>query len=280
MSQSVPIPSYRQGFARQACESRYPGLWRGCVGAWCPGLGPTGSTLYDWSGRKRAGTLTNMDPATDWVLSGGGYALDHDGSNDRTSLGAIPEMDGAVQFSLSAWIATVSRPSNFVYSGIFMRRGATFNQRAGIMLGGASAGDSDDLIFQCGNGGNTYGYTTLNFLSDAVWHHVAWIYDGNQSTNALKLLGYIDGIARTLTFSGTIPTTLASDGGALQLGTDGASTFTNVQIDDARAYSRVLTPPEIRLLSQRRGIAYEQRNRSYKSAGYNRRRRLLCAGVS
>ena len=60
----------------------YPELWRGCVGAWSPSLGPTGVTLRDWSGYARHFALTNMDAGTDWVASGGRYALDLDGTND------------------------------------------------------------------------------------------------------------------------------------------------------------------------------------------------------
>ena len=61
-------PSYGVGFARNAAQSEYPELWRGLVGLWSPSLGPTGLTLYDWSGNKNRGALTNMDASTDWVV--------------------------------------------------------------------------------------------------------------------------------------------------------------------------------------------------------------------
>ena len=60
-----------------------PTLLHGLVGAWCPSLGPSGYTLFDRSGRSNHGTLTNMDAATDWVGSPGGWVIDGDGSNDR-----------------------------------------------------------------------------------------------------------------------------------------------------------------------------------------------------
>jgi len=37
-----------------------------------------GSTAYDKSGTDNDGTLTNMDPGTDWVTGKYGYALDFD----------------------------------------------------------------------------------------------------------------------------------------------------------------------------------------------------------
>ena len=75
-------PSWKQGYARSAGESANPGLWDGVVGACYPSLGPTGLVLRDVSGRHNHGTLTNMDPATDWVMTEKGWALDFDGSDD------------------------------------------------------------------------------------------------------------------------------------------------------------------------------------------------------
>ena len=63
-------------------------LLTGLVGAWCPSLGPSGYTLLDRSGRGNHGTLTNMDAASDWVGTPGGWALDYDGTNDYVQLDA------------------------------------------------------------------------------------------------------------------------------------------------------------------------------------------------
>ena len=80
---SLIVPSWYNGqIARGLGDAANPSLRRGLVGAWYPGLGPTGDTLYDVSGYKNHGTLTNMDPATDWVVGQDGYALDFaDGVN-------------------------------------------------------------------------------------------------------------------------------------------------------------------------------------------------------
>lgn len=75
-------PSYKQGFARSRGDARYPGLRDGLVGLWLPALGPTGLTLRDISGYGNHGTLTGMDPATDWVVTEKGWTLDCDGVND------------------------------------------------------------------------------------------------------------------------------------------------------------------------------------------------------
>ena len=79
-------PSFKSGWARSAATSASPELWRGLQGAWCPAMGNTGATLRDLSGRGNHGTLLNMDPGTDWVMSPDGPALDMDGTNDSVSL--------------------------------------------------------------------------------------------------------------------------------------------------------------------------------------------------
>ena len=56
---------------------QYPNLWQGCVGAWCPSVDRSRSTLLtDFSGRGNNGLLTGMDPGTDWVASNDKIALD------------------------------------------------------------------------------------------------------------------------------------------------------------------------------------------------------------
>ena len=75
--------------AKCEAEAEYPELWQGLVGAWSPCLSPPGGTvLRELSGKGNHGTLTLMDPATDWVLSQGKGALDFDGSNDYVTFPA------------------------------------------------------------------------------------------------------------------------------------------------------------------------------------------------
>ncbi len=95
-------PSWKQGFARYGHQSANPGLWKGLVGLWVPGLGPTGLTLRDVSGFGNHGALTNMDPATDWVTTGQRvpWALDFDGGNDYVDMGNISAQLGPGDFSL------------------------------------------------------------------------------------------------------------------------------------------------------------------------------------
>jgi hypothetical protein len=122
-------PSYASGYAKSASESAHPNLWDGLGGAWMPGLGVTGGTLRDVSGNEKHGTLTNMDPATDWVTTSKVLALDFDGVNDLVTQ-ADPQgffaRSGSDDLSVSCWLYPKSLTG---YQSIIGNRNAvtTFN---------------------------------------------------------------------------------------------------------------------------------------------------------
>jgi len=60
----------------------------------------------------------------------------------------------------------------------------------------------------CYIGSGNYGYTTDGSLSLNTWHHLVMIFDGTQVDNASRLKLYIDNAQKTLTFTGTVPTTI------------------------------------------------------------------------
>jgi len=100
------IPTFGTGYALSSGDSRYPGLWKNLVGYWSPGLGKQGSTLYDVSGRKRNGTVSGVDPATQIVGGKFGYALSLDGTGDDVNFGTIDEFNGtytALDMTWSFW---------------------------------------------------------------------------------------------------------------------------------------------------------------------------------
>ncbi|MCK5604181.1 LamG domain-containing protein, partial [Candidatus Pacearchaeota archaeon] len=81
-----------------AFDSVAPHLWPG-DGAWSSGLGPTGITLHNVN-EKNNGVLTNMDPATDWVVDGDRYALKTDGVDGHV---LIPDFTYGPKFNISFW---------------------------------------------------------------------------------------------------------------------------------------------------------------------------------
>ena len=102
------------------------------VAVWCPSrdtLGNGTTTLTDLVGSSN-GTLTNMDPATDWVSdtdAGGIRALDFDGSDDFVSLGNTTSLTSTA-FSVSFWMRWNGVDAN-VNRGLIGKYGAGNEER-------------------------------------------------------------------------------------------------------------------------------------------------------
>lgn len=242
--------SYSNGFAPRDGQPLYPSLWRGCVGAWNPGLGPTGSTLRDWSGRGNNGTLTN---GPTWITSQGKYALMLDGTDDRV---AAPALATSSNMTLSIWHYLTSTSDEMLLNA------TPTNSMWNLFYIGSA------LTLRGGTVSPQLAYTPSGILSR--WTHVAATLSGTTGTL------FIDG---SQVASGSIAAV-----GASPTGTDigaysdfGSGYFATGNLDDARIYTRTLNANEIRLLSSRRGIAYElaPRRRSSSAVQFNRRRRLL-----
>ncbi len=93
-------PTWQHGFAHGPAESAFPGLWKGKIGHWDMGLGPSGSLVRELTAFKKDAVLTAMDAATDWVLTDIGYALDFAGDDDKLVTSAHDQLNGLTQCSL------------------------------------------------------------------------------------------------------------------------------------------------------------------------------------
>lgn len=261
-------------------NSAYPQLWRGCVGAWCPSLGPSGARLHDYSRRMNWGTLTNMDPATDWVIDGGQYALDFDGSDDMVECNHAP-IDGLTLFALSAWVRPSSTAARRTVLNQYLYDPSASNE-VGWFLDMLSGGTIRGAAVTS-QGDYRFADSTLA-LSTSRWNHVLCVRSAQQTVTV-----FVDGVQQA-TNSGVVGT-LASitNTQTFQIGgeADRGSAFGafsqdwSGQIDDVRLYNRALSVAEIRLLARRRGIAFTPRTRAratpeQAAATTNRRRRIIC----
>jgi hypothetical protein len=234
-------PSYQSGFyAPGRGVAKHPELWRGCVGAWNPGLGNTGLSLRDWSGNQNNGVLTG---GPTWGVSDGRQALDFDGVNDYVTTGKpastfINKRSGTI----SIWYkpsGTSPVASNY-YDGDGIV-GAIPNAYFGLYR--ASIAGNDRI-----HAGVFDGFHKSIAAEYAIddWTNLIWMI------SPTSLLFYKDGnlvgqtassgplvISETLTF-GVVYINYAEGG-----------------INDVRTYKRTLSPNEIRLLARRPGIAYE-----------------------
>lgn len=191
----------------------------------------SGATMAaDLSGNGRHLTLTNMDPATDWVTGYTGNALDFDGSNDY-ALGSGPSIYASMPMSVSLW-----------HKGTSIALGDQDSVSRGfdIITNGACV----TALYL-----NTYDnriYEPDNFcipaaeIHDGTWHFFTFVID---STSARL---YLDGVLKdTQAWVGTPSAYTASI--PLRVGQRGfyASHFANGAIDELRIYNRALTPSDM-----------------------------------
>jgi hypothetical protein len=252
-------PSFANGFAPRDGQAIWPELWRGCVGAWNPGLGPTGLRLYDWSPYKNHGTLTNMDAAGDWVTSQGRYALDFDGNNGYVDLGSIywPEI------TVSSWI----NPRGFgaAYASIF----STFELASGAINTQLLKSNAKLAVYVQGVSGLAFYDGTGATLSANVWYSVIHTYSASVGLRSY-LNGVLDGSASSVGALRGSSNTTVWIGGHPSI----ADRYINGRHGGTQVYNRVLHPNEIRLLATRPGIAYELAPRRWSAAmieAYRRR---------
>lgn len=223
------LPSYGQGFVRCAAEAEYPNLWDGLVGLWAPFLGPTGLTLFDHSRRHNNGTLTNMDPASDWMVGEMGYVLDV-GSSGATEHISVPGTPAFTDISICFWVRPDSTTADEYISDF---------------------GGDNEFACICGYQDgfyNLYGGSYPNFddanskipMSGAgIWDFVVWTKQGT------AMRGYVNGVLEK-SFEHTHGDFSPSAG--LKIGNSwGEGAGFNGQIASYELYSRELIGAEIQL---------------------------------
>ena len=233
-------------------ESAYPELWDGVVGAWCPSLGPTGLRLHDHSRRNNWGTLTNMDPPTDWVVSDGQYALDFDGTNDYVDCRPIHL---AGDFSISVWLKSgnIAQTNRYLLSSNSPPNGNPY----ALIYGYVS--QSVEFFSNAFVGSDPRTGSAIT-IADAAWYHVAYVYRNG------VWAGYRNGKAIFSTarsFALSAPTTNVAIGAF--------STGSNVLIgnlDDIKFRTRGLTANEVAAEYELgRGGMYQRRRRTLRRVG-------------
>ncbi len=246
--------------------SRYASLRQGLVGAWCPSVQRCGSgfRLPDLSGYGNNGTLTNMDPGTDWVASGSGLALDFDNTDDRVDIAVLTAINsGEVSFSFWYYPKSISGLNTI------------FNNWSGstTSVGFFCYRNGQTVIFQ--QESSAYRVTTGSILSANTWHHIVCRRANGIGGIRVFCNGVLDSASATAggTQASTAAFNLCGDYGGAGKG--------NCLIDDFRIYNRSITQSEIQLLytgGRGVGLAPERikHRRKTTAAAFNRRRRLIC----
>ena len=236
-------PTYQSGFyAPGRGTAKHPELWDGCVGAWNPGLGNTGLSLLDWSGNQNNGTLTG---GPTWGVSDGRQSLLFNGT---TSYGDVPNSASLNVFT-DVTVAFWARFNTYAAGKrIFSKRQSGTPLEVYISDGTANG----RLTFYTGG---TALSTSSGFLILSEWHHYAATLSGT------SVSFYRDG---KLTDSGTVPA-ITGNINNIGIGHFFAGSYLHASLGDLRFYTRAVSQPQIRLLAQRPGIAYERAPRKFYS---------------
>lgn len=230
--QIITPPSLNAGFARRKGESAYPQLWDGLVACYEPGLGPQGGVLYDFAGRRLDGTLTNMDPATDWVVTERGYALDFDGSNDYVEAATLNSSAVAIYFR-ARFIGTPALKAALCY------RSPDGNTTLTVFWWNSGNG----MLCQRGATSASSNATQLSADPDITqWHDYVAQWDGVTARPSL----FVDGIDRSANASSGLGGLTGT--GLVRVANRNADFFASMQLSRLYVASRLWTPGEIQNL--------------------------------
>ena len=193
----------------------------------------SGTTASDASGNGHNGTLSNMDPATDWVTGRVAGGLDFDGVNDYVNIGNSFSPNGAI--TVCAWV----KPSSNGVDRQIVSKGFD-GTKTQWELKTTSAGG---LVSFRHWAPGAVGVQSIHTLVPGVWTHLTGTYDG--ATWKIYWNGVLDNQNAA---SGQVPTTKNLYIGAVDInGTPGQ--FWRGVIDDVRIYNRALAAAEIAALA-------------------------------
>jgi hypothetical protein len=163
------------------------------------------------------------------IRPGGGGAYVFSGNNPLVIPG-YTGINGAGERSVALWMKTThASTSGLVHwgaSGSFSRSSFKL-QSFGVVR----------FEYQGG------GHNTTPIVNDDVWHHVAYTYDGN----TIRI--YVDGI-EDFTVSDRVLRTGEAGETEVNIGSQLGGSIYQGMMDDVRIFNEVLTPEEVKILSE------------------------------
>lgn len=162
------------------------------------------------------------------------------GSNDYGVINDITELNNTAAFTIEGW---AKHDLNTANSRLVHKYSDGSNDISVAPYAG-------DFYVEIGNGSNSYAYWNdyATDIASDTWFHWAAVYDGTQASNSDKLKLYINGVAKTLTFSGTIPSTTSASlsGSSIYVMSDQVpADFFKGNIDDLRFWDHARTQTQI-----------------------------------
>jgi hypothetical protein len=185
-----------------------------------------------------------MDPASDWVPSGGKLALDFDNSDDFISVGASQLLLADSGYSVTGWF-NVRSTSSWRTIATKVNAGNT-NRQMFIGINGGFGPPTAGLSFFTNAAGN--GSIGTSALVVNRWYFFAATHFGSSTTaNELYVFSSEAGLESTTRFSGNGGVDSDSGVNPIRIGrfTDSSPLTMDGAIDDLTIYNTALTPNEV-----------------------------------
>lgn len=247
---SIIPGSYQYTFAPRDGEPAYPELWDNCIFAASPSLGPSGTRLYDWSGRSRNADMVTMTGAANERF--GGYnCLKSNGSTEYLTTPPTAFPSGSQSRTVSLWAHATGGARGGMAGCRSVSTGWFFGQA-----------DTNTVWYAVIGVTNTSATLATAFTAGNSLRHLAMVHNVPAQTvdiyeNGIRIGGNT-GTAGGTTSSGTTGQMFREDQGYV-------SEIFAGRLTDIRIYNAPLPLSAIKLLARYPGIAYElvPRRRTY-----------------
>jgi len=242
-------------------ESRFPELWEGCLAAWAPCLGPTGTKLHDTSGRGAFGTLANMTPSNDLMVRDGIYAAEFSyfsgSARPAIEIPTLASIRGRQAASISMWVMLKLAPS--VQAALYYEPTSS----DGFTKFGLFQSTTNQIVFVGRDTASGSSFAITATPTAGAWVHVCGTY--NATTDLMEL--FFNGVSAgtNVTAKGALhdsaPASVMAIGAFTQNTSPALQYTCSAFIDDVRINAKIFSRSEIRTLASSRGIAFQKRLR-------------------
>jgi len=206
---------------------------------------PFSTGARDLSGQGNDGTVIGATHNGIGGFNGAG-AYEFDGVNDYVDCGDMDETEDVSELTISVWVKPQDVTSLGAGAGI-LGKSVNNDYRYGIFC----AGSSEHIYLQMSNNSNAYGRAN-NVIHSGEWSHLVMVYNGNGATDADKIKFYYNSDEQSLSYGGTIASTIPILSNNFLIGRQQNKPFFNGSIDEAMMFNRSLSAEEVKRLYELR----------------------------
>ena len=193
------------------------------------------TTAADSSVNNNHGTLTNMDPATDWVDGKIGKALEFDNVDDYVDCGNDPSLNITDKITIMGWIKPNAAGEGGPNAGVISKAQSGVDWSWQLRYNAPGGGNYMGFQFNGDPEGSTWVSVKQN-LSPGEWYHIAGTFDGTD------IKCYLSGVEKDTNQISAIK----GGSSTLFIGQDGWDYIFNGTLDEVKIYRRALSADEIK----------------------------------